>query len=194
MEPALVSAIGYLSLVAGLALLSGWLLFTVESSLREGAQQDHHVPSLYIDHFRAVRTNAQGFREYTLTAPHLTQLSDQQGTWVEQPKFEIFDDGQHQEWVIHAERGWIAADNQTIRLEDAVTLMRPASYGKLPVSISTRQVVIYPELGEVQTQAPVLAETPSGVLSATGLKAYWHEERLELLSDVRGSYAPPKPE
>ena len=189
-----MSNVRYLAIITILALLSGWLLFTVESSLRNTAQQDQHVPSLYIDNFLATRTNLHGFREYTLSAPHLIQLPDQQGTWVEQPTVEIFSDDQQQEWLIDAERGWIAADNQIIRLEDAVNLNRPASDDKPPLSISTRQVMIYPERAELQTDAPVLAETPNGVLSATGLKAYWHEEQMELLSDVRGSYVPLKPE
>lgn len=184
----------YLTVITVLAFLSGWLLFTVESSLRKTTQQDQHVPSLYIDNFSATRTNIQGFREYTLSAPHLIQLPDQQGTWIEKPQFEIFSDNQQREWLIRAERGWIAADNQTIRLEDAVNLSRPASDDKPSLSISTRQVMIYPERAELQTDAPVLAEMPNGVLSGTGLKAYWHEERMELLSDVRGSYVPLKPE
>ncbi|MEZ5583556.1 MAG: LPS export ABC transporter periplasmic protein LptC [Candidatus Competibacteraceae bacterium] len=189
-----MSSVRYLTIVTVLALLSGWLLFTVESSLRKTAQQDQHVPALYIDKFQATRTNLQGFREYTLSAPHLVQLPDPQGTRVEQPTFEIFGDEQQREWLIHAERGWITADNQTIRLEDAVNLNRMADDDKPPLSISTRQVTIYPERAELQTDAPVLAEMPNGVISAIGLRAYWHEERMELLSDVRGSYVPLKPE
>jgi lipopolysaccharide export system protein LptC len=183
----------YVVCVLLLAFLSGWLLFSVESSLRIDQSQDNRAPTLWVDNFQAVSTNEQGLRQYTLAAPHLIQLPERQGTRIEHPRFEALRDGQVREWLVHAQRGWLAADNRTLHLEDGVTLIRPAGGDEPPVTITTQHVLVYPKQGLVETDAAVRAETPGGVLDATGLRANWNEERVELLSAVRGVYAPPRP-
>jgi lipopolysaccharide export system protein LptC len=183
----------YLGVLTALAILSRWFLVNVESSLRGTAVLDSEAPLLYIDDFVATRMNSQGIREYTLTAPHLIELSGQRGTQVQSPKIEFFKNGQAPEWLIRAERGWISPSKDVIRLEDAVTMFRPPTSGKQPVVINTRDVLIRPADGYAETAAAARAETPGGVVTATGLKAYLHEERMELLSAVRGYYEQPKP-
>jgi lipopolysaccharide export system protein LptC len=179
-----------LVILAALAILSGWLLITVKSTLYE-ADKNTSIPPLYMDNFQATRMNIQGIREYTLTANHLVQLPGEQGTRVEQPKIAMFQNGQIREWLLSAEHAWIAPDNQLIRLEQGVSLSRPLTSGKRPVVITSRVLLIYPDQDLAETTEAVHAETPGGVVDAVGLKARLNEEQLELLSDVRGSYESP---
>lgn len=183
----------YLGGLAVLALLSSWFLSTVESSLRESTPVDSELPVLYMDNFLATRMNVDGIREYTLASPHLVQLPGQGGTHLERPDIDVFADGQIRSWLIRAEQGWIAPQHEIIRLEEAVSITRPPASGKPPVVITTRNLVLHPDAGYAETVEPVRMETPDGVVDAIGLKAYLHEERLELLSEVRGNYAPPQP-
>jgi lipopolysaccharide export system protein LptC len=182
--------------IAGLALLAAssyGLLRWVESSLREPAPAESQAPVLTIEQIRAVRLNGAGLREYVLEAPRLTQLPGQLGTWIERPVLDWYQpDGRTREWRLLAERGWIAADNQLVRLEGEVVMTRTAESGKPPATIITRDVLVRPAERQAETAAPARAVTPGGDLRAIGLRAILDEERLELLSEVRGVYEPPK--
>ena len=190
-----MTARGILSL-AGLAALAGLsygLLRWVESSLREPAPADSQAPVLTVEQLRAVRLNLAGIREYVLVAPRMWQLPRQGGIRIEQPVLDWYQpDGQTREWRLQAEQGWIAADYQILRLEGAVVMDRTAASGKPPATIKTRDVQIYRANRYAETAAPVRAITPDGEFRAVGARAWLDQEQLELLSEVRGSYAPPK--
>ena len=181
--------------LGGLALLAGLsyaLLWWVESSLRAPEPAESQAPVLTIDQFRAVRTNPAGVQEYVVEAPRLWQLPGQGGVRIEQPTLDWYQpDGQTREWRLQAEQGWGAADQQTIRLEGAVTMIRAAPSGKPPMTITTRDVIISPAQHYAETAAPVRMVTPDGEFSAIGARAWLDQQRLELLSEVRGFYAPP---
>ena len=190
-----MTARGILSLT-GLAVLAGLsygLLRWVESSLREPAPAESQAPVLIVERFRAVRLNIAGVREYVLEAPRLWQLPGQGGTELEQPVLDWYQpDGQTREWRLRAEQGWIAADYQTLLLNGVVVMDRAADSGKSPVTITTRDVSVHRADRYVETAAPVQAVTPEGEFHAVGARAWLDQERLELLSEVRGVYEPPK--
>lgn len=180
--------------LAGLLLLAGLsyaLLRWVENSMREAVPVESQDPILVIDRFRAVRMSAAGLREYVVEAPRLTQLPGQLGTRIEQPILEWYQpDGETREWRLRAERGWVAADQNTIRLEGTVVMSRAADSGKTPVEVTTRDILIRPAERYAETAAPARAVTPGGEVRAVGVRAYLDREQLELLSDVRGYYEP----
>ena len=190
-----MTARGILSLT-GLALLAGLsygLLRWVESSLREPAPVDSQAPVLTVEQFRAVRLNSAGVREYVVESPRLWQWPGQGGIQIEQPVMDWYQpNGQIREWRVQAEQGWIAADNQSVRLDGEVTMHRSAESGKPPVVVTTRDVLIRLDERQAETAAPARAVTPAGELRAVGLRAFLDAERLELLSEVRGVYEPPK--
>ncbi len=183
--------------LAGLALLAGLsysLLRWVESSLREPVPVESREPVLVIHRFQAVRMTVAGLREYVIEAPLLRQLPGQLGTQIEQPQMDWYQlDGQTREWRLRSGQGWIASDQKQIRLEGEVVMIRTAESGQLPVTITTRDVLVQPDIRYAETAAPARAVTPGGELRAIGVRAYLNQERLELLSEVRGVYEPPKP-
>jgi lipopolysaccharide export system protein LptC len=183
----------YLGVLAILALLSRGLLLTVQSSLQADNHHPDQFPLLIIDDFLATRMNAQGERAYTLSAPHMVQLPNPQGSWLEQPVVVIFQD-QVSTWWVRADRGWVSPGNELIRLEGGVSLTRPASSDKQPVVITTPKVWLRPAESYAETAETVRAETPNGMLTGVGARAYLREQQVELLSAVRGHYvSPPKP-
>lgn len=182
----------YLGLLAALAGLSAWFLATVQTSIRDSTFVDENVPRLYADNFQLVRMNPQGTRSYTLTAPRLVQLPGQEGTQVQQPAVDIFEHGTQPVWLLRAETGWVSADNEIIQLE-TVTFTRPATSGKYPMTLTTSKLTLYPRKDFAETAAPVRMDSPDSQVTATGLKAYLDENRLELLAEVRGRYVPAKP-
>jgi lipopolysaccharide export system protein LptC len=187
---------GILSLT-GLALLAGLsygLLRWVESELRESVPVESQEPVLIIERFRAVRLNIAGLPESVIEAPRLAQLPNRRGARIEQPALDWYQpEGQIREWRLQAEQGWVAADRQSVHLEGEVTMVRTAESGKPPMTITTHDVWV--RLGEryAETAAPTRAVTPNGEFRAVGVRAWLDQERLELLSEVRGVYESPKP-
>ncbi len=181
----------YLGVLAALAALSTWFLSSLESSLRSDNVKDDTTPMLYMDNFSAVRMDEHGFQEYTVRSPHLVQLPADQGTWVEQPDMDVFKDDIRM-WMIRSRRGWISTDNSVIRLQGNVSMTRPVSSGEQPVVITTRHMLLRPDDNYAETPAAVKMESASSVVTGVGLKVYLAEQRLELLSEVRGRYEPPK--
>ncbi|MCB1776875.1 MAG: LPS export ABC transporter periplasmic protein LptC [Candidatus Competibacteraceae bacterium] len=189
-----VRGIFYLMTLALLAGLSYGLLRWVESGLREPERAKSQEPVMIIDHFRAVRLSAAGLREYVVEAPQLAKLPDKLGTRMQRPVLDWYQqDGQTREWRLQAEQGWVAVDYETVRLEGAVTMTRLAASGKPPITVTTRDVLIRPSERYVETTEPAQAITPGGELHTVGVRAWLDQERLELLSQVRGTYDPPKP-
>lgn len=183
--------------LAGLALLAGLsyaLLQWVESSLQQPDPPQSQAPILIIEQFRAVRLNEAGLKAYVIEAPRLEHFPHQAGTKIKQPVMDWYQpNGQIREWQLQSEQGWIAADRKTVKLNGAVTLRRPAASSKIPIVITTRNLQIKPEIHYAETAAPTQAITPNGVLNSIGVRAWLDQERLELLSKVRGTYEPPPP-
>lgn len=186
---------GWLSL-GGLLLLAGLsygLLRWVESSMQQEVSEENQGPILTVDQFRAVRMTIAGLQEYVLESPRLQQLPGRLGTWIEQPILDWYQaNGETREWRLRAEHGWVAADQKVIRLEGTVVMTRAAESGKTPVEVTTRDVYIYPTEQYAETAARARAVTPDGELTTVGVRAWLDREQLELLSEVRGYYEPPK--
>ncbi len=183
----------YLGALAVLAALSGWFLATVESTLRHQARADSQAPLLVMEHFIATRMDELGQRQYTLQAPRLTQLPGDQGARVEQPAMDGYRPDQKKLWMVRAGSGWVAPDNRRIRLDDGVSVTRTAAADQPPLELTTAEVWLHPKESYAESDQPARLETPGGVLTAVGFKVWLDQQRVELLSDVRGTYAPPKP-
>lgn len=191
-----MTARGILSL-AGLALLAGLsygLLRWVENSLREPDPAESQAPVLTIERLRAVRMTVAGQRELAIEAPRLWQLPGQGGVRLERPELDWYQpDGQTREWRLRAEWGWVSADQKTLFLEGEVVADRTAESGRSPVTLVTRDVRVRPAEHYLETAAPMRAATPGGELRAVGARAWLDQERVELLSEVRGVYEPRRP-
>lgn len=191
----------YVGGLAALAGLSGWFLYTVEESLQTQPAADATTPSLTMDHFTAVRMTAEGIPEYVLSAPHLSQYPDPAGTWLDEPSLDVYEN-QTLVWMIRSERGWVAPAQAVIRLLDAVTITRPPTSARMPVTITTRDLQVCPEpdpawqcpaADYAETAAPARLVTPNTVVNSVGLKAYLATDQVELLSQVRGYHESSKP-
>lgn len=181
-----------LGVLLALALLSSWFLRTLESTLETVARAPSGPPLTMVN-VQAMRMTEAGVREYTIATPELVQLPDAGGTQLSHPRVDVYRDGSVRDWLLRAEGGWVAPDNNRIRLQRTVVLVKPGIAGQQPVVITTRDVDIYPERDLVESASPVRIRTPEAVMEGVGFRVFVKENRLELLTDVRGSYVPAKP-
>lgn len=176
-----------LALLAG---LSGWFLNDLERDLREVRARDDRLPLTIAENFVATVMNARGERLYVLTGPHLEQFPAPRGTFVTRPLAHTYEN-LAPIWEIRAEQGWIAPGTETIELRGDVHAERPASTGYVPVIMTGSNLRLIPDKNYAESAEPVRVQTPDGVIDAVGFHAWLDEDRIELLADVRGHYAPP---
>jgi lipopolysaccharide export system protein LptC len=179
---------GALLIMAGASL---WLLFSIRASLEPATDRTARGPSLYLDEFSAVRFDAEGVRQYTLSSPHLVQLPDERGIEVEQPRLEVFRDAITRDWLLEAEQGWLSADQSLIVLRQTVDAYRTATENQPPMTLHTRDLIYRPRENLLSSDAEVRLETPNGWLQGLGMRADLDQHRMQLLWNVRGEYAPP---
>ena len=179
--------------LASIASASTWFLWTVQSGLLNQQSQADDSPILIINNLQVTQMNKKGQRAYILVSPYLEQLPKQQGTRLREPAMTVLRDNDRVQWQLEAEYGWLAADNQQLKLQDTVVITRPASSGDKPWRITTRNVLVQAidETQIVTTKAAVHMEMASGVVDGVGLRGDLSSQQWQLLANVRGRYAPP---
>lgn len=179
--------------LAMLAVLSYGLLRWVTADLEAPPALASQAPLLIVENFRAARLNAHGQHHVVVEAPRLAQYPDPLGTRIEQPILNWYDAaGTTLVWHVQSQSAWVSADQETLRLEGAVTMQRTAESGKSPMLITSRDVLVHPNQQYVETAAFTEAIIPGGKFASVGVRAWLDQERLELSSKVRGTYAAPQ--
>ncbi len=182
----------YLTVLAVLAASSVWLLREVRSTLEAGAPARIETPPLVVDRYLARAMDPDGRPEYTLEGPRFIEQPAGRGSHLERPRLTLYRN-RAPAWTIDAEEAWVSPDGDLIRLEAGVVARRSGSAGQHPLVITTREVLVEPGTGLAETAAPARLETPGAELTAVGVRAFLDQDRIHLLSQVRGFYDPKTP-
>lgn len=92
-------------------------------------------------------------------------------------------------WQASAEHGSAAADGSLVELLDRVVLQRDLADGT-STRLETSQLLLKPQQKFAETDKPVTIRSTNAITRATGMRAHLQEERIQLLSEVRGTYEP----
>lgn len=171
------------------AALTGWLVW----QLRE----DDAPPQLigpprsdyYVDTFELIAFDDAGAESFSMCGPRLSR-HPQLGTFeIEQPRLHM--PGEDGGWQGRAERGWISAEGDRLRLLDTVALQGPAAAGEEPLRLATQELELRPKENLALSDSPVTITGPGSILRGRGLRADLDAQRVELLAEVTGRYEPP---
>jgi len=180
-----------LALLLLLVSLTWWINIKVEPGIRQATQTQRHDPDYIMENFEAVSMNKQGTLEYRVNALKMTHYPDDDSTVLEQPHIIVYVDTVPS-WQVKAERAEVSSEQAEIFLAGRVSADRLATTELTPATIVTSNLTIRRDAQLGETPDPVTITEEHGVTSATGMRIFLKDKRLELLSDVRGSYAAPK--
>jgi len=180
------------ALTALLALIVGMVVLwgpQREASAPAAPGAPLHDPGYSALQARLVQTGADGQPVYTLDAAQIQQQPD--AGLVELQQVQLgFRDGSGNAWTARAQRGELAQDSGTVRLDGDVHVA-----GILPGTTDAAEIVsehlaldINAQI--VTTHDPVTLVTSGRQLHATGLVASLKERHLQLESAVHGSFLP----
>jgi lipopolysaccharide export system protein LptC len=177
-------------LVTLIAGLSVWLFQGQPDKGPVITVQTQNSPDSFMDNFTTRKLDAQGQLQYQLQATHMAHYADDDHSELIHPQFIAYrPNGQY--WTMVADTGRTQNGSQQIMLNGKVTLQRRAS-NTAPVNleIRTRDVTVRPADDYAETGRHTEIVLDKGKLEATGLQVHFREGRVNLLSQVRGVYAP----
>lgn len=153
-------------------------------------------PYAFMTEIETIEYDTTGKLHYKLNTPAAryfqldpVQAGPQDYTVIDQPRIVIFSANDTAPWHISAERGHSDANGQQVRLTTDVKAEQVSGRHGL-MSVTTSELLINPALQYAETDKPVNMRAQQSHIETVGMRAYLSEDRIELLSNVRGSYAP----
>lgn len=182
-----------LGLIAG---FSWWMKGMVEPSSPMRNGKTRPGPDYYMENFVVTAmhnatdntmNNNNGTAHYRLKAEHMDHYSDIHQTQFIKPQLTIYQEDVAP-WTIDAERGVVWSRENEIFLAGTVVIRRLPTERNSAIELVTRDVYVDTRDHFAETDQPVVLRDRTGTTKAIGLRVNMKQQRLHLLSKVRGVY------
>lgn len=178
--------------VISITWLSVWLLDTVSPLPRLEKKALRHDPDYFLEDFTATVMDSTGKPRYLLQATNMKHYPDDNSMALVKPRFRLYRDNLAP-WRAKSDKGLIYETTRVIHLNGNVIMERDATQSEAPVKLVTRDLLIRTKEGYAETHALVKITSEQSKVTAVGMRLYLADGRLELLSNVQGSYVTPRP-
>ena len=136
--------------------------------------------------------NVQGQLRHEMRATRAVHYTQDDRTEFDTPFITFYrPDGKL--WTLAAEQGRASNGDQDILLSGEVLMRRPQNpaqpTGPAEMEIFTRELRIHSDREYAETDQPTTIVHTYGHVDAVGMKVWFKQERLQLLSQVKGIYA-----
>ena len=170
-----------------LPILVLWGIFgTPSQSKHQAKDRDPDSIDFFINDAEVITWNAQGQRNGAWHAEKLQHRTGAKESDLFSPSGTITTDA-GLIYKIQAKKGYFTDSQSEIALAGDVQVHHNPQSGPNQ-RLSTQSMIYYPEQKLAQTDDLVTFTEGTSSTQAKGLKFYLNERRLELLSDVRGTY------
>lgn len=142
-------------------------------------------PDFFMDNPRVRQLNEQGQPLYDMSSNRATHIVGRDVTELDEPRLRYYREGDQQPWDLRARHGEVSANGEQVELSQNVIIEQ--QLGQTTRRLSTPELSVYPNRDYAETESSVRIEA-GGVTTATGMKAYFNDGRVELLSNVRGEH------
>ncbi len=173
-------------------LIAGWLALTSEQNGPAAPPRSSRAdanPGYTASNADLIETGPDGRPMYTLHAAEIRQPPAAQFAVLDNVTVQ-FHDQTGQLWNGRADRGLVWSGASQVDLSGAVRLWGVLTSTQQSVQISSERLDVDTRTEIVTTKDPVALEWGRQRLSAHGLVAHLREQRVELESDVHGTYQP----
>ena len=174
-----------------LAAGSAWLLHIMTSGTSLATREPLHQPDYYMDNFRTFNMEQDGTLKNRLQAEYMAHYPDDDTIELVRPVLEIPRANSPSINII-ADKGWVTPDNEVILLTGNVNLWQNDAAGNKRLEINTSDVRILIKQEYAETDKPSTIIGKDTTVTATGVKAYLKENRLQLLNNVHATISSEK--
>ncbi len=173
------------------AALTGWLLLHTEHELTPPAPARAHLPDYRLAGVRLRVYDADGALHYRLDAARVVHYPDPDRAELSAPRLRWYPRPEAVPWRVRAPQGEILDRGEEVRLLGRVRIDRAAVGDHAAVAVRTRDLLVWPRRNLAQTDAPVRMRSGGAQMEGIGMRVDLAQDRLLLLSTVRGTYVRP---
>lgn len=178
----------FLSL-AGVALLSGWLLQRLGQAPPVRQETGRHAPDYYVENFTSTTMDENGFPHRRVNADYMAHFPDTDTHELSRPYMVLYRESSPP-WHVRSERGWVSSSGDVLLLLGKVHIWRNNSDGKRQMDIHTEDLRVLPDTNYGETDKLAIITTPGSESRGVGMRAFLDQSRVELLSQVHTRYDP----
>jgi lipopolysaccharide export system protein LptC len=151
------------------------------------------VHSDYIlENFELTSLDEKGHESFSVAAPHLERDPGGKSLTITQPKFS-FPDRKEGRWLATANQAWVADKGVEVRLNEKVEFTGPPAPSGERTRFTTNHLQVFPKQDLALSEDSVTVTRADSILQGVGLRADLKAHRIQLLSNVKGRYAPRRP-
>jgi len=166
---------------------TGWFLQRLSREDDAGRALKAHEPDYYMENFTQSTMNEQGSLQHRLTAELMLHYADDDTTELVHPMLDVYNEAPTP-WHVKAEKGWVSANSEVVLLTGEVHIWRDGKNGERELDVLTRDLRVLPRERYAETDKAARIHSPGVLYNAVGMRAIFKEDRLELLSRVRGRH------
>jgi lipopolysaccharide export system protein LptC len=178
-----------LIIVLAIALISRWLLTTVEAPTSTVGPEVRHDPDYYLENFKLTLYQPNGEPAYYLTADFMNHFPDDDTMAFKKLQIEYHGEDK-QDWITTANEATAYQNIEVMHLSGDVQIHRQTQQPEQAITITTDSLRINFPKKHASTTAEVKIVGKNSSINAKGMDADLLAGRLVLMSDARGHYVP----
>ncbi len=172
-----------------------------QALLGEKGEEKETLPSIYPNNIVTDHTsrhfNESGKLNHLFVANevrhfqvHPKRQSKKDYTEISRPRLTLFREDAPP-WKIISDTGHATANSSVITFEGNVMVWQIDPATGRRSELTTSKLVVKPDQHYAETDKPVMILAPDSTTSAVGMKALLNQDKIQLLSRVRGTYEAP---
>jgi len=170
------------------AIASGMLVLSTDTKEEDRTERPRLGLGYYMNDAELVGTGPDGRTLYRVKTNSATQLPDQDVIELDSVRVN-YDPATEIPWTLRAKKGQILSDRNIIQLTGDV-IAATQNEAEEQVLITTEYLELNTETYIADTDKDVTIEYTNNQVDATGMRAFLKEDRVQLLSNVNGSFNP----
>jgi lipopolysaccharide export system protein LptC len=175
-------------IIAAVAGLSVWLLSEQTSVKPKRIVKDTKIPDSFMENVTTYLMDKTGKPQYEIEAGYVAHFPHDDHSDFTSPHV-IFHSPNGEQWELSAEHGASMHGTDQIVLHGEVVMNRKQANSKnADLKIKTSELLINPASSYAETDQIITLTSGESTLQANGIRAYFDQERVELLSKVKGVY------
>jgi len=170
-------------------IYSTWLV-RATTPKTDNARYGDNIADFYLTDVLALEFNQQGQLIHRLVSPKVVHIPANDTLLLRNPDLTLYSESVpvKSPWRITALHGKTIQNDKQAWLWGNVVLHQPPSAENKDSTILTSQLTIYPDKNMAETYAPVTVLEPGLEVHSVGMRAYFKEKRVDLLSRAQGVY------
>lgn len=171
--------------------LSLWILFSNQNAAPSSKSNGEAILDGYMTQAYYTQYDEAGQVHAVLYTPQMTHYTQDNTSYFDHPQLTTFSK-KRIPWTVTATQGKAVHDGDEVDLWGGVRIHQAPQPNYPETEILTEAMTVYPHRSYAETHQPVTITRPDTHIQAIGLEAYFKTGVFKLLSEVKGSYEPPK--